>query len=55
MCDALLVNNDKSTMPDPIKFILGMYVPHDEYMTPIVLERGQRSSEVNRGQTLKTL
>ena len=40
-------------MPDPIKFILGMYVPRDEYVNPIVLGRGQMSSEVNIGQPCK--
>ena len=38
-----------------IKSILGRCVHHDEYMDPIDLGRGQRSSEVNRGQTLKIL
>ena len=32
------------TMSYSMKFILGMYVPHDEYMNLIVLGRGQQKS-----------
>jgi len=47
--------HDKSRPPGPIKFKLGVCVPHYEYRNPIVLGRGLRSSEVNIGQTLKIL
>ena len=35
-------NPAKSNLPGQIKFILGRCDPHDEYMNPIVLSRGQR-------------
>ena len=50
--DMFACKHAKSNMPSEIKFTLGMYVTYGEFMIHIVLKKGQRSSEVNKGQTL---
>ena len=36
VCDAFACKHSKSRMPGPMKFKLGVSIPHDEYMNPIV-------------------
>ena len=49
----LACNQVKSSLPGQIKFILGMCVPHDEYMNPIDFGADLGSILVKNGKLVK--